>query len=86
MIGITREDVEDTSVVEIWPENMLPLQVFQELGTQWNVGMNGPTGLNHAAIPVWMDVMGVRQKQRLEVMRAIGIMEREALKQMSKRD
>ena len=85
-IGITREDVADTSVVEIWPENYLPFQLFSKLGTQWNTGMGGPTGLNHASLPVWFQAMGVKKKDWLELMEAISVMEREALKQMSKKD
>ena len=43
-IGLKREDVEDTSIAEIWPENYLAFQIFTRCGTQWNSGMGGPTG------------------------------------------
>ena len=82
-IGIKAEDIEDTSVTEIWPESRLPFQVFQRLGTQWITGMGGPTGLNHASIPVWLDAMGIKKKKWFEIMDAVGVMEREALRQMS---
>ena len=84
-IGLMRDDVEDTSVTEIWPENMLPFQVFNEISSQWRVGMNGPTALDQNFAFSYMDRMGLRHKKQLEVIRAIKVMERAALTQMNKK-
>ena len=83
-IGIRREDVADNSVTEIWPENMLPFQVFNEISSQWRVGMNGPTALDQNFAFSYMDRMGLTHKKQLKVIRAIMVMEGAALKQMRK--
>jgi hypothetical protein len=49
---LTREDVEDTSDFEIWPENWMPFLVFSEVSTQWRVGAGGATGLDYVAVKV----------------------------------
>lgn len=85
-IGLKREDVEDTSIAEIWPENHLVFQIFARCGTQWNSGMGGPTGLNYPSVMTVCDILGVKQEEQLETLDAIQIMEREALKQMNKKD
>lgn len=83
-IGLLREDVEDTSITEIWPENMLPFQVFNEISSQWRVGMNGPTALDQNFAFSYMDRMGLKYKKQLEVIRAIKVMESAALGQINK--
>ena len=84
-IGLHREDVEDTTPVEIWPENMLPFTVFNEVSSQWRVGANGPTALDQTFVFMYMDRMGIKYKKQLEVIRAIKVMERAALNQMNKK-
>lgn len=36
--------------VEIWPDNLQVFEFFMGLGTQWRVGMSGPTGLDYTAV------------------------------------
>lgn len=37
-----------------WPDNLQVVRVFIAMGTQWNVSMGGPSGLNYASLPeVW---------------------------------
>ncbi len=83
-IGIKREDVEDTSDFEVWPENWLPYKVFSEVNTQWRVGAAGPTGLDYGPVQWAMGLHRIPKKQQLEVLRAIRTMESSALKQMNK--
>lgn len=85
-IGLKREDVEDTSITEIWPENYLAFQIFTRCGTQWNSGMGGPTGLNYPSVMTVCSLFGVKTKKQLEMLDAIQILEREALKQMNSKD
>lgn len=80
-IGLTREDVEDTSDFEVWPENWIPLQVFSELSTQWRMGPGGPTGLDYGAVRWVMDLLKV--KKQYGVLRDIQVLESSALKTMS---
>jgi hypothetical protein len=43
--GFEPEDYEG-DVIEVWPENLPALQMFQRIGTRWVVaGMGGVTGL-----------------------------------------
>lgn len=79
---MTREDVEDTSDFEIWPENWMPFLVFSEVSTQWRVGAGGATGLDYVAVKWVMDLMNIKKKY--EVLRAIRTMESSALKTMNK--
>jgi hypothetical protein len=79
---LTREDVEDTSDFEIWPENWVPFLVFSEVSTQWRVGAGGATGLDYVAVKWVMGLMKIKKKY--EVLRAIRTMESSALKTMNK--
>lgn len=80
-IGLKREDVEDNSDFEVWPENWMPLQVFSELSTQWRMGPGGPTGLDYGAVQWVMGLLKV--KRQYEVLRDIRVLESSALKTMS---
>lgn len=82
-IGLNREDVENTDVLDVWPENWLPMQVFSRLGTQWRVGMGGATGLDYSALISVMNLLEVKKKDRGYMFWAIQKMESAALKQMS---
>lgn len=79
---LTREDVEDTSDFEVWPENWIPFLVFSEVSTQWRVGAGGATGLDYGPVKWVMGLMKVKKKY--EVLRAIRTMESSALKTMNK--
>jgi hypothetical protein len=68
---------------EILPCNWKTVQLFVSLQTQWRVGMNGPTGLDYAAIPI----VARGEKIRLTASRILGIrvMEGAALAAMAER-
>lgn len=84
-IGITREDIHDTSETEIWPENQQVFDVFKRLGTQWVIGQFGPTGLNYSSVETLMRVMGIQKKRQLRLFDEIRVMESEALHQMNRK-
>lgn len=71
--------INEPEETDCWPDNWLPLQVFEALGTQWNIGMNGVIGLRYEAIPVVLAEFGIRKKQRAAMMESLRIMENEAL-------
>ena len=79
MLGMTEEDFPDT---EVWPCNEAAVDVFQASLTQWRVGMGGATGLDYAALPVCMDMVGVDAADRPGVFNDIRVMEAEALAEM----
>lgn len=82
-IGLLREDVEDTSDVEVWPENWVPFKVFNKVSTQWRVGAGGATGLDYSVVYSTMDRMKI--KKQLAVLDAIRVMEASALSTMNRR-
>lgn len=82
-IGLLREDVEDTSDVEVWPENWVPFKVFNKVSTQWRVGAVGATGLDYSVVYSTMDRMKI--KKQLAVLDAIRVMEASALSTMNRR-
>jgi hypothetical protein len=58
------------------------VQLFIACGTQWRIGMAGPTGLDYVAMAVVARAMGV--KLTAARMDGIRVMESEALKVMGK--
>lgn len=40
----------DAAPVYLWPEHVRAFEAFKGLQTQWRVGMQGATGLDHAAV------------------------------------
>ncbi len=46
--GFTVADYEES--IEVWPENWQAFQIFGQMGTQWRVGFNGPTGLDYQTL------------------------------------
>jgi hypothetical protein len=78
------EDVADNSIVEVWPESVLPLEILFAMQTQWVVGPAGPIGLNYVSLPVVYEAHRVKRKQIPELFKSLCIMEAEALRSMSK--
>jgi len=68
--------------VEVWPDNAPSLNVFIAMSTQWRVGMSGATGLDYAALPGVMRLIGVSAAERADVFDDIRIMEDAALGKM----
>lgn len=54
--------------------------VFWRMRTQWNVGMNGATGLNYTSLPMWLRMEKVPHKDWPEVTASVQIMEQETLR------
>ena len=71
---------------DVYPENMLPLQAFGELQTQWRSGMGGREGMIYSEIWKWMDEQRIiKRKRRQDLMRCLRVMEAEALRVWSAR-
>ena len=83
-IGLRREDVEDTSVCEVWPENWEAYQIFARCQTQWNTANGYHFGLNYEFVQWLMDVLKVKKKYRLDRLTELQTMEGAALRQMHK--
>ena len=71
--------------VEVWPENMEVVRLFSMLGTQWRIGMSGPSGLDYTAVKSVLEMNGIKRKKQAEMLDLIGVMEKEALSVMHER-
>lgn len=79
-LGFDPEDFDESDmVIEVWECNADAFYVFEAMWTQWRIGMAGATGLDYAAMPVVMDMVGVKKKRRPEVFASVRIMENVAL-------
>ena len=81
-LGLSREDVEDNSDVEVWPENWTAFCVFNKVSTQWRVGTGGAIGLDYNVVYSTMDRMKI--KNQIKVLDAVRVMECEALRVINK--
>ena len=83
-IGLRREDVEDTSVCEVWPENWEAFQIFARCEAQRDTANGYYVGLNYEFVQWLMDLLKVKKKYRLDRLTELQTMERAALRQMQK--
>lgn len=67
---------------EVWPDNWEYVKLFNTLGTQWRVGVNGATGLDYTAIRNAFVMMGVPRIKWPDMFDAMQLMEVEALGEM----
>lgn len=56
------------------------------MSTQWNVGQHAVVGMRYEALPVVMDVMRIKKKQRAGLLESLRIMEQEALQVFNKKN
>ncbi len=68
--------------VEIWPDNIIAVNVFVAMSTQWRTGVSGATGLDYGVLPHVMRLVGVGVKDRAAVFDEIRLMEDAALEMM----
>jgi hypothetical protein len=84
-LGFTLEDLA-TDVVEIWPENVQAYELFCAMDTQWRIGMAGPTGLDYAALPMALRMIGAARVDWQQLMADIRVMESAALQAMRSKE
>ena len=66
----------------MWPDNHAAFILFNNLSTQWRVGMGGPTGLDYAAVYPLLDRAAKDPQEWAELFSDIQVMEGAALKQI----
>lgn len=76
--GLTPEDVAPEPI-EIWPENWRAYELMCFLGTQWRVGMGGPTGLDYGVMYRKMDRMQLTPDEYDQLEWDMQVMENAAL-------
>jgi hypothetical protein len=84
--GFTVADYADDEPVEIWPENMRAINLFNTLSTQWIVGASGASGLNYVPLFHRMDRMNLGEQEYEWLFDDIRTIEAEALTAMNKKD
>nr|WP_308633623.1 DUF1799 domain-containing protein [Massilia sp. YIM B02443] len=82
---MTLEDLA-ADPVEIWPENLQAYELFCAMDTQWRIGMAGPTGLDYAALPMALRMIGAARSDWQQLMADIRVMESAALQAMRSKD
>lgn len=82
---IKRRVEAEAGAVGIWPENWTSVIVFNSAMTQWRYGVNGPTGLDYAVLPLLMDWAGVDDSDRSRVFTNVRLMEMDAIELMAER-
>lgn len=75
-------DLDDNDV-EVTPDIEASVTLFQALSTQWRVSMDGPTGIDYAAIPMLASAYGICDLAT--VIKDIQLMESKALELMHKK-
>lgn len=81
-LGLTAADFPPV-VVDVWPENWAAVEAFDRMGTQWRVGMSGPTGLDYAAIPAVFRFLRVPRDRQSNVFEDVRVMETAAIEKMA---
>lgn len=76
---------ERSGEAECWPDNWLPLQVFDALDTQWNIGPGGVVGLKYEALDVVFEEFEIKKTERAELINTLRTMETEALQVINQR-
>lgn len=66
----------------MWLDNVPTVEVFCALGTQWNTGMAGLTGMRYEALPTVLRFMNVPRSEWSEIFQGLRTMERETLDQV----
>jgi hypothetical protein len=84
--GVKREGPPPADAVfRVWPEHWEAFRLFVAMSTQWNVGMNGPTGLRYESIPTVLRLRAIPRADWLLIFEQMRTMESEALKYFAER-
>lgn len=72
----------DDGISGVWPENLTAVRVFDAMSTQWRVGGTAVLGLEYAALPAVMRLLGVARSVQADTFECVRILEDEAMKVM----
>ncbi|MGX5220228.1 DUF1799 domain-containing protein [Pseudomonas sp. S9] len=84
--GFSREDYGESDAFGVWPENWQAFGVFMTLGTQWRIGMSGPTGIDYAVLNDVFRLNQIPKAERPDTFAAIRVMEDAALRVIHEKD
>lgn len=66
----------------IYPDNILTVECFLGMLTQWRMGPAGAVGLDYGVLPMVMRHNGVTKENRADVFDGVRVMEMSALRTM----
>lgn len=82
--GLVREG--QIPEVGVWPEHEQAVNVFATLLTQWRMGpMGGVVGLDYAAIPPTLELLGIERSAWPVLFGQVRVMENEAVKVLNEK-
>ncbi|MBO9717526.1 MAG: DUF1799 domain-containing protein [Pseudoxanthomonas sp.] len=85
-LGLTPEDFpEHEAEFDVWPDNAVAVNVFIAMQTQWRTGLAGATGLDYAALPAVLRLVGVPEPDQPDTFECLRSMEAEALTIMERK-
>lgn len=70
--------------MNLWPENVAALDLFQDFSTQWRAGMGGAYGLDYGVIQHELQRRGVDDDEYRDLMACIRTIETTALDELNK--
>ena len=68
----------------MWEENWPSVIFFSRLGTQWRVGVSGPTGLDYTAVLALLRTLRLPRDEHDALFDDVQTLERAALQEMAK--
>ena len=80
------ESCAQENPILIWDENAAAFEIFYRMRTQWNVGVNGATGLRYEALYPLLERFSGEEYSWDELFDDVQVMEAEALNVMSERE
>lgn len=69
----------EPEVAWLWPCNVSAWNHWQNVQTQWRVGMGGRTGLDYAGVRAYLDEVGLQGGERTETFQGIQAAEQAVL-------
>lgn len=83
--GLQPERTEPT-ILQIWPENMETVELFDFMRTQWNVApAGGVVGLRYEALPVGFTACGIPLDRQPLALRGLQFMESAAIEHINRK-
>ncbi|WP_255555750.1 DUF1799 domain-containing protein [Pseudoxanthomonas sp. PXM05] len=70
----------------VWPDNVPAVNTFVAMQTQWRTGFAGATGLDYAAMPAVLSLLGIATELHPDTFEGLRCMETRALDLMRKKN
>lgn len=77
--GLTAADYGDEPPIEIWPDCLPAVELFETVSDQWRMSMSGPVALDHLVVFHELDRMGLEKEAYDDLYRDVRVLAREAL-------